>query len=80
MNLHLSGRRAIVTGAAQGIGLSIVQAFVTEGMQVAAFDIDGTGLQAARAAGVRPYGRERHPVAPRLASPLRSDLRRIQRC
>ena len=51
MNLHLSGRRAIVTGAAQGIGLSIVQAFVTEGMQVAAFDIDGTGLQAARAAG-----------------------------
>ncbi len=51
MNLHLSGRRAIVTGAAQGIGLSIVQAFVAEGMQVAAFDIDGTGLQAARAAG-----------------------------
>ena len=51
MNLHLSGRRAIVTGAAQGIGLSIVQAFVAEGMQVAAFDIDGTGLQAAHAAG-----------------------------
>lgn len=45
MNLHLSGRRAIVTGAAQGIGLSIVQAFVTEGMQVAAFDIDGTGCR-----------------------------------
>ena len=51
MKLDLSGRRAIVTGAAQGIGLSIVQAFVAEGMQVAAFDIDGAGLQAANAAG-----------------------------
>jgi len=51
MNLNLSGRRAIVTGAAQGIGLSIVQAFVAEGMKVAAFDIDGTGLQAALATG-----------------------------
>ena len=51
MKLDLSGRRAIVTGAAQGIGLSIVQAFVAEGMQVAAFDIDGAGLQAARDAG-----------------------------
>ena len=51
MKLDLSGRRAIVTGAAQGIGLSIVQAFVAEGMQVAAFDIDGAGLQAAQTAG-----------------------------
>ena len=51
MKLDLSGRRAIVTGAAQGIGLSIVQAFVAEGMQVAAFDIDVAGLQAANAAG-----------------------------
>ena len=51
MKLDLSGRRAIVTGAAQGIGLSIVQAFVAEGMQVAAFDIDSAGLQAAHDAG-----------------------------
>jgi len=51
MNLNLSGRRAIVTGAAQGIGLSIVQAFVAEGMQVAAFDIDSVGLTSALAAG-----------------------------
>ena len=51
MKLDLSGRRAIVSGAAQGIGLSIVQAFVAEGMQVAAFDIDGAGLQAANVAG-----------------------------
>ena len=51
MKLDLTGRRAVVTGAAQGIGRSIVQALAQEGVQVAAFDIDGTGLQAATAAG-----------------------------
>jgi NAD(P)-dependent dehydrogenase (short-subunit alcohol dehydrogenase family) len=44
MKLELAGRRAIVTGAAQGIGRAIVQALAAEGVQVAAFDIDAGGL------------------------------------
>jgi 3-oxoacyl-[acyl-carrier protein] reductase len=51
MKLELSGRRAIVTGAAQGIGRSIVQALSDEGVQVAAFDMDTAGLANATQAG-----------------------------
>lgn len=51
MKRDFTGRRAIVTGAAQGIGRSIVQALAHEGVQVAAFDIDAAGLQSATAAG-----------------------------
>ncbi len=36
----LAGRTAVVTGAASGIGLAIVEAFVTEGMQVLMADVD----------------------------------------
>ena len=51
MNLDLSHRRAIVTGAAQGIGRSIVEALVQEGARVAAFDLDEDGLRHATKAG-----------------------------
>ena len=51
MNIDLSQRRAVVTGAAQGIGRSIVEAFAKEGVQVAAFDLDEAGLREASAAG-----------------------------
>ena len=53
MKIDLSQRRAIVTGAAQGIGRSIVQAFAAEGVQVAALDMDAAGLQEAMAAGAK---------------------------
>jgi NAD(P)-dependent dehydrogenase (short-subunit alcohol dehydrogenase family) len=36
MDLGLNGRRAIVTGASQGIGLAITQALVAEGVYVVA--------------------------------------------
>jgi len=47
---RLEGRTAVVTGAASGIGLAIVEAFVGEGMRVVMVDIDeeNLGTQASR--------------------------------
>ncbi len=42
---QLEGRTATVTGAASGIGLAIVEAFVAEGMRVVMADIDGEALR-----------------------------------
>jgi NAD(P)-dependent dehydrogenase (short-subunit alcohol dehydrogenase family) len=49
---QLEGRTAVVTGAASGIGLSVVEAFAAEGMRVVMADIDEDNLrpQAARLA------------------------------
>ena len=38
-------RVAVVTGAASGIGLALVEAFVAEGMRVVMADIDGSALE-----------------------------------
>jgi NAD(P)-dependent dehydrogenase (short-subunit alcohol dehydrogenase family) len=43
---HLEGRTAVVTGAASGIGLALVEAFVAEGMRVSMADVDETSLAA----------------------------------
>ena len=40
---RLQGKRAVVTGAAQGIGRAIAAAFVSEGAQVLVVDIDADG-------------------------------------
>ena len=51
MNASLEGRTAIVTGGAQGIGRASVSRFLSEGANVAFFDIDETeGQRAATAA------------------------------
>ena len=41
MKADLQGKRALVTGAARGIGLAIAQALADNGAQVACADIDG---------------------------------------
>jgi NAD(P)-dependent dehydrogenase (short-subunit alcohol dehydrogenase family) len=44
---RLEGRRAVVTGAARGIGFAIAQRFVTEGAAVALVDIQPEAVKAA---------------------------------
>ncbi|HZH53876.1 MAG TPA: SDR family NAD(P)-dependent oxidoreductase [Microvirga sp.] len=51
MKLDFTNRRAVVTGAAQGIGRAIVEALAAEGAKVWALDLDGDGLRIASEAG-----------------------------
>jgi len=47
---RLKGKRAVVTAAGQGIGRAIAEAFVTEGAEVFASDLDRTKLEGLRRA------------------------------
>lgn len=47
MTKRLAGRRAIITGAASGIGLATAQLFAREGAQVLAVDLPGERLETA---------------------------------
>ncbi|HWJ60628.1 MAG TPA: SDR family NAD(P)-dependent oxidoreductase [Acidimicrobiales bacterium] len=53
---ELSGKVAVVTGAASGIGLAMVQAFAAEGMRVVMADIEADALE--KAAAELPEGTE----------------------
>ena len=61
-SLKLEGRVAIVTGAAQGIGRSIVQKLANEGAQVIANDLDADLLAESvdRAGNDSPSSARRH--------------------
>ncbi len=62
MMKRLQGKRAIVTGAASGIGRASVRAFAAEGAAVFAVDLDAAGL-AGTADAVRGEGTVRTHVA-----------------
>jgi len=53
MKLDFTNRRVAVTGAAQGIGRSIVQSLAAEGAHVWALDLDEAGLRVATEAGAK---------------------------
>src|SRR3954451_14132518 len=65
---QLEGRTAVVSGAASGIGLAIVQSFVAEGMRVVMVDINADGLKT-EAARLRERGAEVHSVQADVADP-----------
>lgn len=59
---RFTGRNVIVTGAAQGIGRGIVEAFLAEGARVFAADIRAGGLAKMRAAQLEPERLAVHAV------------------
>lgn len=65
---QLEGRTAVVTGAASGIGLAVVEAFVAEGMHVVMADVNHETL-AEQAARLTADGAEVHPVVTDVADP-----------
>jgi NAD(P)-dependent dehydrogenase (short-subunit alcohol dehydrogenase family) len=64
----LRERVAVVTGAASGIGLAIVEAFVAEGMHVVMTDVDEANL-VAHAARLRQGGGDVHALAVDVSDP-----------
>jgi len=57
--MKLQGKRALITGAARGIGLEFARAYLAEGAQVTLADINGPAVQAA----ARDLGAGAHAVA-----------------
>lgn len=56
--MKLAGRKALVTGAARGLGAAIARLFASEGAQVLVTDIDGEGA----AALAQEIGALSHPL------------------
>src|SRR5215211_8357510 len=66
---RLSGKCAVVTGAADGIGRATAELFAAEGARLVITDIDGTGLADA-AEDLRSTGADVVKVAGSVAEPV----------
>lgn len=67
MSGRLSGRTALITGGAGGIGLGCAQAFAAEGCDLALLDIDGERLEPIARDLAERTGRKVHPLVCDLA-------------
>ncbi|MCZ4653858.1 SDR family oxidoreductase [Gordonia amicalis] len=68
MDLNLTGKRAVITGASRGIGLRIAETLVDEGVRVVIGARDVARLDAA-AEALRERGGEVHPIAVDVSRP-----------
>lgn len=67
MSGRLSGRTALITGGAGGIGLGCAQAFAAEGCDLALLDVDGERLEPIARDLAERTGRKVHPLVCDLA-------------
>ena len=67
--MKLTGRKALVTGAAHGIGLACARELAREGADVALLDLDGEGAKAAAEAIAAETGRKTVAIACNVADP-----------
>jgi 2-keto-3-deoxy-L-fuconate dehydrogenase len=67
---RLSGKRALVTAAGQGIGRACAEAFVAEGAEVIATDVDASKLAGLRAAELRALDVTSSEAVNRLAAEI----------
>jgi 3-oxoacyl-[acyl-carrier protein] reductase len=65
--LLLSGKSALVTGAALGIGAGIAELFAEEGADVFVLDVDGGGAER-KASEIRASGGKAHAIAADVSS------------
>jgi 3-oxoacyl-[acyl-carrier protein] reductase len=65
---RLEGRRALITGAARGIGRGIFERLAAEGARVVGSDVDGVTLEAT-SAGIAETGAEVHSVVADVREP-----------
>jgi NAD(P)-dependent dehydrogenase (short-subunit alcohol dehydrogenase family) len=71
---QLSGKVAVITGGASGIGLALARRFAAEGMHLVLADIDEAGMHAA-AASLGEAGAQVHTV--RCDTALEADVQRL---
>ncbi len=77
MNLHLTGKTAVITGASQGIGLAVARALAREGVQVALCARNTERVEQAAAAITQEFGVTALGIGADVTSP--GDIDRLVR-